>query len=103
MQLPDHYSLDAREAWESWLAWRKCQKWPCTERVERLALLNLAEYERLGHLPEAVIDHSMMSGYRGLFPPKTIAQRPQKFDPILYVNGAKIEPTCKTIDAERVA
>ena len=103
MTLPAHYSAEAREAWADWLAWRKKQKWPCTERVERLALKNLAEYETQGHSPESVIDHSMFSGYRGLFPPKTISQRPQKFDPILYVNGEKIEPSCKTINAERVA
>jgi hypothetical protein len=101
MTLPDHYSKDAREAWSEWLAWRKKQKWPCTERVERLALQNLAEYERQGHSPESVIDHSMFNGWRALFAPKTA--RPHKFDPILYVNGEKIEPTCKTINAERVA
>ncbi len=68
MTLPDHYSADAREAWAEWIAWRKKQKWPCTERVERLALKNLAEYEMQGHKPEDVIDYSMLKGYRGLFP-----------------------------------
>ena len=68
MILPAHYSAEAREAWADWLAWRKKQKWPCTERVERLALKNLAEYETQGHKPEDVIDYSMLKGYRGLFP-----------------------------------
>lgn len=68
MTLPDHYNAEAREAWADWTAWRKKQKWPCTERVERLALKNLAEYEMQGHKPEDVIDYSMLKGYRGLFP-----------------------------------
>lgn len=68
MNLPDHYNAEAREAWDCWIAWRKKQKWPCNERVEKLALRNLAEYEMAGHKPEDVIDYSMLKGYRGLFP-----------------------------------
>jgi hypothetical protein len=76
MTLPAHYSADAREAWAEWIAWRKKKKFPCTERVERLALKNLAEYEMQGHKPEDVIDYSMLKGYRGLYPEQKRATTP---------------------------
>lgn len=70
IDLPDW--LD-REAWASWCADRKKRGKPITERAAVLQVKQLGEHLAGGHLPEAVIEHSIASGYQGLFAPKVFS------------------------------
>jgi len=69
IELPDW--LD-REAWASWCADRKKRGKAITETAARLQVKQLGEYLEAGHIPERVIEHSIASGYTGLFAPKGI-------------------------------
>lgn len=65
--LPDW--LD-RSDWCRWCKDRKTRNKRITEDAAKLQLSKLAEYRVEGHSPTSVIDHSIASGYTGLFPPK---------------------------------
>ncbi|MGD9599959.1 MAG: hypothetical protein AB7V24_16170 [Steroidobacteraceae bacterium] len=67
IELPDW--LD-REAWATWCSDRKARKKPITEAAAHLQVKQLGEYLQAGHLPEAVIAHSIAGGFQGLYPPK---------------------------------
>lgn len=69
IELPDW--LD-REAWAMWCNDRKDRKKPITERAAKLQIEQLGEYLAAGHLPEAVIAHSIAGGFQGLYPPKPV-------------------------------
>lgn len=70
IDLPDW--LD-REAWSTWCNDRKARKKPITEAAARLQVKQLGDCLQAGHLPEAVIAHSIAGGFQGLYPPKTVA------------------------------
>lgn len=69
IELPDW--LD-REAWASWCNDRKARKKPITQAAAHLQVKQLGEYLAAGHLPEAVIAHSIAGGFQGLYPPKPV-------------------------------
>jgi hypothetical protein len=70
IDLPDW--LD-REAWSTWCTDRRKRGKPITEAAARLQVKALGEYLQAGHLPEAVIEHSIAGGFQGLYPPKSNA------------------------------
>ena len=58
-----------KESWEGFKEMRRNSRYPLKGRSETLALNELAKLRDEGHDPAAVLDHSTMKGYRGLFPP----------------------------------
>lgn len=68
IDLPDWID---REAWTTWCSDRKTRGKPITEAAARLQVKQLGEYLQAGHLPEAVIAHSIAGGFQGLYPPKS--------------------------------
>jgi hypothetical protein len=67
MDIPDW--LD-REVWAMWCEERAAKRKPITYRAGLLQLKKLAEYRDQGFSPQEVIEHSIASGYQGLFPPR---------------------------------
>jgi len=65
IELPDW--LD-RDAWVMWVKDRSKRGKPVTEKAAELQVAQLAEYLGQGHLPEAVIAHSIAGGFQGLYP-----------------------------------
>lgn len=59
-----------REDWMAWVADRKARRKPITEEGARRQLQQLAGYRADGIAAQAVIAHSIASGYLGLFPPR---------------------------------
>lgn len=64
--LPDWVPI---ESWEGFKEMRRNGRYPLKGRSETLALRELTKLRADGHDPAAVLDHSTMKGYRGLFPP----------------------------------
>jgi len=62
------------ETWRAWCQDRKKRGNAITEKAAELQLKKLTELRDTGHTPESVIEHSIASGYQGLFAPKTITQ-----------------------------
>lgn len=60
-----------REHWLLWVQDRKTRGNPVSEAAAPLQLRSLAQYLEQGHSPQSVIEHSIASGYTGLYPPKT--------------------------------
>jgi hypothetical protein len=67
MDLPEW--LDG-ELWAAWCEERADKRKPITYRAGQLQLKKLAEYRNQGFSPQEVIEHSIASGYQGLFPPR---------------------------------
>ena len=67
MDIPDW--LDG-ELWAAWCEERAAKRKPITYRAGQLQLKKLAEYRDQGFSPQEVIEHSIASGYQGLFPPR---------------------------------
>ena len=59
-----------REVWAMWCEEREAKRKPITYRAGQLQLKKLAEYLDQGFSPQEVIEHSIASGYQGLFPPR---------------------------------
>lgn len=62
------------ETWRAWCQDRKKRGNAITEKAAELQIKKLTELRDTGHTPESVIEHSIASGYQGLFAPKTITQ-----------------------------
>lgn len=62
-----------RAHWLRWVADRKQRNKRITEEAAKLQLGKLADYRAEGHEPKDVIEHSIASGYQGLFPPRRTA------------------------------
>lgn len=59
-------------SWEDWVTYRRSQKgW--TEKASALCIRELSKLRDAGHDPTAVIEQSIASGWRGLFPLKSSA------------------------------
>lgn len=67
IDLPDWID---RQAWTTWCTDRKTRGKPITEAAARLQVKQLGDYLAAGHLPEAVIAHSIAGGFQGLYPPR---------------------------------
>lgn len=67
IELPDW--LDT-ELWQRWCADKKRRRKPITPDAAKLQIKHLAEYREQGHTPQAVIEHSIASGYQSLYPPR---------------------------------
>ena len=59
-----------REVWAMWCEERDAKRKPITYRAGQLQFKKLAEYRDQGFSPQEVIEHSIASGYQGLFPPR---------------------------------
>lgn len=55
------------EAWESFVTMRKKIRAPLTDRATELAVAQLMKMRADGHDPKAVIEQSVLRGWRGLF------------------------------------
>lgn len=64
-----------REDWERWCKDRRTRGKPITEDAAQLQVKNLAKYRKEGFTATEVIEHSISSGYQGLYPPKRIASK----------------------------
>ncbi|MGD9729878.1 MAG: hypothetical protein AB7R40_26560, partial [Nitrospiraceae bacterium] len=58
------------ELWAAWCEERAAKRKPITYRAGQLQIKKLAEYREQGFSPQEVIEHSIASGYQGLFPPR---------------------------------
>ncbi len=67
LELPRWLDFDL---WCRWVDDRKARKKPITEAAAKLQLSQLDEYRQAGATPKECIEHSIASGYQGLFPPK---------------------------------
>lgn len=56
--------------WDEWLAFRREKRAPMPDTTVRKQLAQLEAWRRAGHDPVAIIQHSIMQGYTGLFEPK---------------------------------
>lgn len=71
-----------RPVWEDWCRYRAAKpgRAPWTERAAQLSIAKLGELMSLGHDPKAVVESSILNGYRGLFEPpqaKTALKQPE--------------------------
>jgi len=91
-----------KESWEGFKEMRRNSRYPLKGRSETLALNELAKLRDDGHDPAAVLDHSTMKGYRGLFPPPqagTISQtKPRE---LRYPSDSPMIDTSKITMPER--
>lgn len=67
LEPPDWIS---RERWAEFLEHRRAIKAPMTDVAQKRALAVLAQYRMQGHDPNAVLEQSIVNGWRGLFPLK---------------------------------
>lgn len=70
--VPTSQSLPACIPVETWLAYldmRKRIRRPLTDHGTILAIRKLLELQAEGHAPQAVLEHSILNSYQGLFPP----------------------------------
>lgn len=58
----------APELWAQWVEQRRLIKAPLTPAGERLGISRLSLLRDAGHDPKAIIEQSIMSGWKGLFP-----------------------------------
>ena len=58
------------EAWSSFEQMRKATRKPLTDDARYLAVGRLRTLRKQGHDPTAVLNHSTLNNYQGLFPPK---------------------------------
>jgi hypothetical protein len=65
----------SREAWNEWCSFRKAGRAPWTPRARSLSIAALEKLRAEGHDPRAVIDQSILNGWRGLFPVRGGEQR----------------------------
>lgn len=72
VELPDW--LDA-ELWAEWVAYRKAARKPMTQRAEELAIAKLGEICAQGFTAKNVIENAIVSGWQGLYAPKTQPSR----------------------------
>jgi hypothetical protein len=63
--LPDWLPTDA---WTEWIRYRKSGKTKFTEKAEQLCIKELGLLREQGNDPVAVIEQSIMNGWKGLFP-----------------------------------
>lgn len=59
------------DAWESFVETRVKIRAPMTDRAKTLAVAELGKLRDQGHDPRAVLEQSVLRGWRGLFAPKT--------------------------------
>lgn len=57
-----------QEAWKAWLEMRRQKKTPNTPRALKLAITELTRLRSLGHDPSAVLDQSVLKGWKSVFP-----------------------------------
>lgn len=63
-ELPDWLPVDA---WDAYVAHRRAIRAPLTPYARRLAVRKLAELRALGEDPRAILEQSILHGWRGLF------------------------------------
>lgn len=102
-------------AWSEFVQHRKTIGAPMSPLAQTKAMAELGRLRDLGNDPEAVISKSIVQGWKGVFPldnghsPRAGPQsRPEKFDPVAYVNRnrkSSENSTANIIDitAERLA
>lgn len=66
------------DAWAAFLDHRLAIKSPMSPHAQRLAIRKLDELRQQGHAPVAVIEQSILHGWRGLFPLRVDDQRQMK-------------------------
>jgi hypothetical protein len=99
MSLPDW--LD-REAWEGWVEMRKeMKRIPFTDRAQRIALKQLAEWHVLGYDTTYILEEATVKGWRGLFindhtPRRPIACKPLAPSPQVSLINRAIEESQRT-------
>lgn len=68
---PDIPEWVSRETWDEYLKIRASMKTPNTARALSMILKRLSEFREHGHDPNAVLENSIMNGWKGVFEPKT--------------------------------
>lgn len=67
-----------KEIWGSFLEVRRKMKVPMTDRAFDLLVKNLVKFRDEGQDPNLVLEQSIVNGWRGVFPLKENAKKPQK-------------------------
>lgn len=68
---PDIPQWVSRETWDEYLKIRASLKTPNTARALSMILKRLSEFKSHGHDPNAILEDSIMNGWKGVFEPKT--------------------------------
>ena len=68
VELPEWLSP---ETWADWVDHRKSIRKPMTKRAAELSIGQLADLRSQGFTPKAVIENAIVSGWQGLYAPKT--------------------------------
>jgi len=90
-----------KESWEGFKEMRRNSRYPLKGRSETLALKELAKLRDEGHDAAAVLDHSTMKGYRGLFPPPAGMNGQAKPRELRYPSDSPMIDTSKITMPER--
>lgn len=85
LAIPDWLPVERLQAF---IDYRKDSKKPMTQLAAELLINELAKLKAGGHDPLACLNTSIMSGWQGVFAPRsgTTYNPPRKFDPRAYVN-----------------
>lgn len=79
------------EAWSDFEQMRKTIRKPLTDKARALAIERLRALRQQGHDPTAVLNHSTLNNYQGLFPPKDDHPHEQ-FQPSQALRGSRPDP-----------
>jgi uncharacterized protein YdaU (DUF1376 family) len=96
------------DTWADFVAMRKQMRKPMGEAAIRLAVRTLEDLRAKGNEPKTVIEQSIMRGWTGLFPLRgdfaraasngNQAARPDKFDPVAFVNRNRVSENHERTD-----
>lgn len=93
----------SRDTWSRWCADRKARKKPITPEGVRSQLKRLDDFRKDGISPEDVIEHSLASGYQGLFAPasRKPAQQPNTATPDVVETQERMKRMREDAEAAR--
>ena len=60
-----------QDLWDGFIAHRRAMRSPLTAHAQRLAIRKLDELRRDGHDPRAVIEQTILNGWKGFYPLRT--------------------------------
>jgi hypothetical protein len=92
MPLPDWLS---QEDWKAWVTYRLECKQKFTDKAAALSLRELAKLQARGHDPVAVIEQSILNGWKGLFPIRQTAGPPLRVNKQAQLEADNADVICQ--------